>query len=78
MLKIPSTKHCDIHNSLNCPDLACQRVLIVKEMLDHVWMLQGWLDDYDADRWSEDFKDRAVELVNELEELCNVEAGKRG
>jgi hypothetical protein len=70
--------YCNVHNALNCPDAGCLRVQIVKEMLDQVWLLQGWLDDYDADKWSEEFKDRAVELANELEELCNVEVGKRG
>lgn len=74
----PSGHYCDIHTALNCPDAACLRVQMVKEMLDHVMVLQGWLDDYDADKWSEDFKDHAVQLAKELEELCTVEANKRG
>ena len=68
---------CEIHGQLNCPDAACRRTLLVKRILDHAVMAQGQIADYDADKWSEDFKDRAVQLIDELRALCEVDLGKR-
>lgn len=41
----------------------------IRDVLDHVWLAQAAVDDYNADRGSEDFKDRAGQLLNELESL---------
>ena len=72
------TAMCYIHARVNCPDQACARILIVKEMLDHIWILQGLTSSYDGKKWSKQFKARLVVLVKELEDNCRIEANKLG